>query len=77
MEYEDEDTLIQTLINSSEILCRDIIRRDILPEDAAAVKTAILYAVGVMFENRGTNEETEKMIPTLKNILSSNREEVF
>ncbi len=30
-----------------------------------------------MFENRGTNEETEKMIPTLKNILSSNREEVF
>ena len=31
----------------------------------------------VLFENRGTNEETEKMIPTLKNILSSNREEVF
>ena len=56
--------------------CRDIIRRDILPENAA-VKTAVLYAVGVMFENRGTNEETEKMIPTLKNILSSNREEVF
>ena len=76
VEYEDEDTLIQTLIDSSEILCRDIIRRDILPEDAA-VKTAVLYAVGVMFENRGTNEETEKMIPTLKNILSSNREEVF
>ena len=71
VEYEDEDTLIQTLIDSSEILCRDIIRRDILPEDA------VLYAVGVMFENRGTNEETEKMIPTLKNILSSNREEVF
>ena len=76
VEYEDEDTLIQTLIDSSEMLCRDIIRRDILPEDAA-VKTAVLYAVGVMFENRGTNEETEKMIPTLKNILSSNREEVF
>lgn len=76
VEYEDEDTLIQTLIDSSEILCRDIIRRDILPENAA-VKTAVLYAVGVMFENRGTNEETEKMIPTLKNILSSNREEVF
>ena len=76
VEYEDEDTLIQTLIDSSEILCRDIIRRDILPEDAV-VKTAVLYAVGVMFENRGTNEETEKMIPTLKNILSSNREEVF
>ena len=76
VEYEDEDTLIQTLIDSSEILCRDIIRRDILPEDAA-VKTAVLYAVGVMFENRGTNEGTEKMIPTLKNILSSNREEVF
>jgi len=76
VEYEDEDTLIQTLIDSSEILCRDIIRRDILPEDAT-VKTAVLYAVGVMFENRGTNEETEKMIPTLKNILSSNREEVF
>lgn len=76
VEYEDEDTLIQTLIDSSEILCRDIIRRDILPENVT-VKTAILYAVGVMFENRGTNEETEKMIPTLKNILSSNREEVF
>ena len=29
VEYEDEDTLIQTLIDSSEMLCRDIIRRDI------------------------------------------------
>ena len=45
VEYEDEDTLIQTLIDSSEILCRDIIRRDILPEDAV-VKTDCIICGG-------------------------------
>lgn len=61
VEYEDEDTLIQTLIDSSEILCRDIIRRDILPENAA-VKTAVLYAVGVMFENDCIFHTTDYLI---------------
>ena len=57
-------------------MCADILRREIQLEDSL-VKTAVLYAVGVMFENRGTNEETEQLIPTLKNILSSSRKEVF
>lgn len=75
VEYEDEDTLIQTLIDSSEILCRDIIRRDILPENAA-VKTAVLYAVGVMFETVARMKK-RKNDSYIENILSSNREEVF
>lgn len=76
VEYEEEDTLLLTLIASAEQMCADILRREIQPEDSL-VKTAVFYAVGVMFENRGTNEETEQMIPTLKNILSSSRKEEF
>lgn len=76
VEYEEEDTLLLTLIASAEQMCADILRREIQLEDSL-VKTAVLYAVGVMFENRGTNEETEQLIPTLKNILSSSRKEVF
>lgn len=32
VEYEDEDTLIQTLINSSEILCRNNLRENLTTE---------------------------------------------
>lgn len=75
VEYEDEDTLLLTLLSTAESLCSDILRCD-LPAGDATVRTAILYAVGVLFENRGTPEAAD-LVPTLKCILSGRRQEVF
>lgn len=75
VEYEDEDTLILTLVSTAEGLCSDILRTE-LPADDDVVRAAVLYAVGVFYENRGT-QEVEDVIPTLKCILSGRRREVF
>lgn len=75
VEYEDEDTLLLTLLSTAESLCSDILRCD-LPDGDDTVRTAILYAVGVLFENRGTPEVAD-LVPTLKCILSGRRQEVF
>lgn len=74
VEFEDEDTLILTLLSTAEGVCADILRKE-LPEEAEIAKTAVLYAVGVLYENRGT--DIKELIPTLKCVLSSRRKEVF
>lgn len=74
VEFEDEDTLILTLLSTAEGMCSDILRKE-LTEDADVAKTAVLYAVGVLYENRGT--DIKELIPTLKCILSGRRGEVF
>ena len=74
VEFEDEDTLILTLLSTAEGVCGDILRKD-LSEDEDVAKTAVLFAVGTLYENRGT--DIKELIPTLKCILSSRRKEVF
>ena len=74
VEFEDEDTLILTLLSTAEGVCGDILRKD-LSEDADVAKTAVLFAVGTLYENRGS--DIKELIPTLKSILSSRRKEVF
>lgn len=75
VEFEDEDSLILTLVSAAEGICSDILRME-LPSDDDTVRTAVLYAVGVFYENRGTQEAAD-IIPTLKSILSGRRREVF
>lgn len=74
VEYEDEDTLILTLLSTAEGICTDILRKE-LSEEADVAKTAVLFAVGVLYENRGT--DIKELIPTLKCILSGRRKEMF
>mgnify|MGYP000635999852 FL=1 len=74
VEFEDEDTLILTLLSTAEGVCGDILRKELM-EEADVAKTAVLYAVGVLYEKRGT--DIKELIPTLKCILSSRRKEVF
>lgn len=74
VEFEDEDTLILTLLSTAESICSDILRKDV-SEEVEISKTAVLYAVGVLYENRGT--EVKELIPTLKCLLSGRRREVF
>ena len=74
VEFEDEDTLILTLLSTAEGVCSDILRKE-LSEDADIAKTAVLYAIGVLYENRGT--DIKELIPTLKCILSGRRKAMF
>lgn len=74
VEFEDEDTLILTLLSTAEGVCSDILRKE-LSEESDVAKTAVLYAVGVLYENRGT--DIKELVPTLKNILSGRRKAVF
>lgn len=74
VEFEDEDTLILTLLSTAEGVCSDILRKE-LSEDADIAKTAVLYAIGVLYENRGT--DIKELVPTLKCILSGRRKAVF
>ena len=74
VEFEDEDTLILTLLSTAEGVCSDILRKE-LSEDADIAKTAVLYAIGVLYENRGT--DIKEIVPTLKCILSGRRKAVF
>lgn len=74
VEFEDEDTLILTLLSTAEGVCADILRKE-LTEEADIAKSAVLFAVGVLYENRGT--DIKELIPTLKCILSGRRKEVF
>ena len=74
VEFEDEDTLILTLLSTAEGVCSDILRKE-LSEESDVAKTAVLYAVGVLFETRGT--DIKELVPTLKNILSGRRKAVF
>lgn len=75
VEYEDEDTLLVSIINSAEKLCSDILRRELDGDEA--VRIAVLYAIGVLYENRGTKEEVADLVPTLKRLLSGSRKEAF
>lgn len=74
VEYEEEDTLLLTLIRSAEDICRDILRQELTEDDT--VRIAVLYAVGFLFENRGCTDFTE-LVQMLKCILSGKRREVF
>ena len=50
----DEDALIQSLLESSEGLCRDVARLKAgeEPEDVQVLRTAVYYALGYLYEHR-------------------------
>ena len=74
VEYDDEDTLIESLINSAEDLCADILRKEI--SEDATVRIAVLFAISYLYDSRGDTDMAE-LIRMLKALLSAKREEVF
>lgn len=76
VDSEDEDDLIESIIVSAENLCFDIARTDDSAFYPNVLKTAILYAIGYLFEHR---EEADHgaLTKTLRDLLSQVREEVF
>lgn len=74
VEYDDEDTLIESLIQSAEDLCADILRKEVTEYET--VRVAVLFAVSYLYDSRG-NTDMEELIRMLKAILSSKREVEF
>ena len=78
LDSSNEDDLLVSLIESAENLCQDIIRInindfEIVPE---IVKTAVLYAVAYLYENR-EQADFGDLTNTLKNLLFGVRKEAF
>lgn len=74
----DEDTLLLTLLATAESLCCDILRSsfDEMEEVPEPVKTAVLYGVSYLYENREQADFKDLTI-TLKCLLFGQRNEVF
>ena len=71
----DEDSLIQSLLASSEKLALDVAR---LPEEEVTehqelMKTAVLFTLGYLYEHREEADHHE-LVMTLRNLLFSIRE---
>lgn len=79
LDTDEEDTLVGTLLSSSETLCLDILRKEaeeVEQKDEELLKTAILFSVGYFYEHR---EEADHVAlqKTLFYLLSSRRKVVF
>ena len=78
LDSSDEDTLIESLILTSENICEDILRckfeeLEIIPE---TLKIAILYGTTYLYENR-ENANYAELIKTLVSLLFGIRRDMF
>lgn len=73
VEHEDEDTLIEQLLETSQQLCEDILRQS---TDSEVLKTAILYGVAYLYEHREDAHHKE-LKETLYHLLLAERKDVF
>lgn len=78
IDHSDEDTLITDLLGTSENLCRDIIRQEFseLETISETLKTAVLYGVTYLYENRDKADYKE-LTSTLSYLLFGIRKEMF
>ena len=78
VDFDDDDTILRKLIQSSEQLCMDIARC----EDAKAfakeknAKTAVMYAVAYQYEHR-EDADHNALAVSLRSLLFGIREEKF
>lgn len=77
VDFDDDDSLIETLITSSTRLCMDITRQD---EDAFEenenAKSAVYYAVAYLYEHR-EEADHHALTLTLRSLLFGSRKEAF
>jgi len=78
IDHSDEDTLIADLLGASENLCRDIIRQEFseLETISETLKTAVLYGVAYLYENR-EKADYKELTSTLSYLLFGIRKEIF
>ena len=78
IDFEDDDTLLLSLIFTAKQLVMDVGRMDEtqLAENEDVVRTAMLYTVSYLYENRNT-ADFSKLTLTLRAMLFAQREGVM
>ena len=77
VDFEDDDTLLLSLISTAKQLVMDVGRMDEerFSENEDVVRTAMLYTVSYLYENRNT-ADFSKLTLTLRAMLFAQREGV-
>ena len=78
IDFEDDDTLLLSLISTAKQLVMDVGRMDEerFSENEDVVRTAMLYTVSYLYENRNT-AYFSKLTLTLRAMLFAQREDVI
>ena len=78
IDFEDDDTLLLSLISTAKQLVMDVGRMDEerFSENDDVVRTAMLYTVSYLYENRNT-ADFSKLTLTLRAMLFAQREGVI
>lgn len=78
IDFEDDDPLLLSLISTAKQLVMDVGRMDEtqLAENEDVVRTAMLYTVSYLYENRNT-ADFSKLTLTLRAMLFAQREDVI
>ena len=78
VDFEDDDTLLLSLISTAKQLVMDVGRMDEerFSENEDVVRTAMLYTVSYLYENRNT-ADFSKLTLTLRAVLFAQREGVM
>ena len=78
VDFEDDDPLLLSLISTAKQLVMDVGRMDEtqLAENEDVVRTAMLYTVSYLYENRNTADFSKLML-TLRAMLFAQREGVM
>ena len=78
IDFEDDDTLLLSLISTAKQLVMDVGRMDEerFSENEDVVRTAMLYTVSYLYENRNT-ADFSKLTLTIRAMLFAQREGVM
>ena len=78
VDYDEDDRLIQNLLLTAKNLVVDVGRmdEDAFIQDEDTVRTAMLFALGYLYENR-SNPDYQKLTLNLRSILFAQREGVM
>ena len=78
IDFEDDDILLLSLISTAKQLVMDVGRMDEerFSENEDVVRTAMLYTVSYLYENRNT-ADFSKLTLTLRAMLFAQREDVI
>ena len=78
IDFDDDDTLLENLIVSSERLCMDIarIKSKAVFEKKETAKIAVMYAVAYLYEHR-EEADHHNLVLTLRSLLFGSRKEDF
>lgn len=78
VDVSEEDSLIRSLLETSEEMCQDILRVENLESfgDSPLLRSAILFATAYLFEHR-EEADHKALKETLYHLLGGLRKEVF